>query len=490
MDIQDQTCMPHCFPAPTEQKSFGGPSRFIPAFTILLLILVLASLLVPDLSCSAPCLCDAGSESRLAPDDGKRSRDHEITTEQQNDSNEHEDTRALGLEKRESTTSRMSKMATAPSPATSRSAAQVSTGSAHMARFEFSDLGTKILMVEWHPDEPSPLPSPSPSLSSLSSSASPDNSTTSDTTVPTVAGRGARSVTPPSDTAAAESAAAAVSNSTTRQSTGMEAAGWEVSWPGKSTFLPARETDDEDEDVDEAGPRRRVYFLLPPEASVPAQVIITPPGRSPILVKPLPAIFPSGFNLEAGPCGVLHTLWAKKRLLELEREMEAEMRANTESVGLEMAMAEKDWIVANFLEAKPPPGSCDGQPCDGVSVVPVPLRSPGPGRLADKLKGLRLGTSAADLVPSSTAKPPPPSGPRPPSQTSHPPHGGHSIHPSESSVLRDSPYPTPQSLDAAIRGEPAPVSASSRDGEDELFALPLSPRSPDMKRGPFNALPF
>lgn len=182
----------------------------------------------------------------------------------------------------------------------------------------------------------------------------------------------------------------------------MEAAGWEVSWPGKSTFLPARETDDEDDDVDEAGPRRRVYFLLPPEASVPAQVTITPPGRTPILVKPLPAIFPSGFNLETGPLGVLHTLWAKKRLSELEREMEAEMRANTESVGLEMAMAEKDWIVANFLEAKPPPVPCDGQPCDGASVVPVPLRSPGPGRLADKLKGMRLGTSAADLVPSST----------------------------------------------------------------------------------------
>ncbi|KAG5919430.1 hypothetical protein E4U61_000909 [Claviceps capensis] len=381
-------------------------------------------------------------------------------------------------------------MAAAPSSAPPRSAAEVSAGSAHMARFEFSDLGTKILMVEWHPDEPSPPSSSSlsSSSSSSSSSASPNNSTTSDTTVPTVAGRGARSVTPPSDTAAPEPAAGAVSNSTTRQSTGMEAAGWEVSWPGKSTFLPARETDDEDDDVDEAGPRRRVFFLLPPEASVPAQVTITPPGRTPILVKPLPAIFPSGFNLETGPLGVLHTLWAKKRLSELEREMEAEMRANTESVGLEMAMAEKDWIVANFLEAKPPPVPCDGQPCDGASVVPVPLRSPGPGRLADKLKGMRLGTSAADLVPSSTAKPSP--GPRPLSQTSHSPHGRHSIYPSESSVLRDSPYPTPQSLDAAIQGEPAPLSASSRDGEDELFALPLSPRSPDMKRGPFNALPF
>ncbi|KAG5973163.1 hypothetical protein E4U58_005607 [Claviceps cyperi] len=362
-----------------------------------------------------------------------------------------------------------------PSSATPRSAAEVSVGYAHMARFEFSDLGTKILMVEWYPEEPSP----SSSLSSLSSSVSPNNSTTSDTTVPTVAGRGARSVTP-------ELAAAAVSNSTTRQSTGMKAAGWEVSWPGKSTFLPARETDDEDDDVDKAGPRRRVYFLLPPEASIPAQVTITPPGRSPILVKPLPAIFPPGFNLEAGLRGVLHTLWAKKRLSELEREMEAEMRTNTESVGLEMAMTEKDWIIANFLEPNPP--SPSPGPCDGVSVVPVPLRSPGPGRLADKLKGLQLGTSAADLVPSSTVKPS--HGPRSPSQTSHPPHGGHSIHPSESSVLRDSPYSMPQSLDAAIRGEAAPVSASSRDGEDELFALPLSPRSPDMKRGPFNTLPI
>lgn len=44
------------------------------------------------------------------------------------------------------------------------------------------------------------------------------------------------------------------------------------------------------------------------------------------------------------------------------------------------------------------------------------------------------------------------------------------------------------SLNAAMKGDPVPINPSSRDGEDDLFALPLSPRSPDMKKGPFSAL--
>lgn len=159
---------------------------------------------------------------------------------------------------------------------------------------------------------------------------------------------------------------------------------WEVSWPGKSTFLPARDTDQ-----DEAGTRRRVYFLLPPEASIPTNVTIRPPGRPSIVVKPLPAIFPPGFDVESGARGVLHTLWAKKRLSELQREMEAEMRANAESVGLEMALTEKQWIIENFLPSPSAP-------------VPMSPRSPVPGRLGDKLKGLRLATSPEDLMPSPT----------------------------------------------------------------------------------------
>ncbi|QPG99228.1 hypothetical protein C2857_001250 [Epichloe festucae Fl1] len=309
-----------------------------------------------------------------------------------------------------------------------------------MARFEFSDLGTKILMVEWHPG--------------------PSSSTTT-----TGTGTGTAATADMANAAdAADTAARGVHPMGL-----LSAAAWEVSWPGKSTFLPARETDHH-----EAGPRRRVYFLLPPEAPIPAEVTITPPGRPNILVKPLPAIFPPAFDVEAGTRGVLHTLWAKKRLSELQREMEAEMRANAESVGLEMAMTEKQWIVENFL-ASP------------SSNAPVPMspRSPIPGRVGDKLKGLRLATSPADLTPSPTANTF--TGTDIPSQTLSP-QGGDVAVSSFSSFPRGNGYAQPMSLNAAIKGKPVPANVSSRDGEDDLFALPLSPRSPDMKRGSFSVL--
>jgi hypothetical protein len=48
------------------------------------------------------------------------------------------------------------------------------------------------------------------------------------------------------------------------------------------------------------------------------------------------------------------------------------------------------------------------------------------------------------------------------------------------------------SLDAALRGQASTSGAvkarTSRDEEDDLFALPLSPRSPDMKKSPFSML--
>lgn len=205
-------------------------------------------------------------------------------------------------------------------------------------------------MVEWQPggatSEPGPgadstTPAPPPALASESS--------------PAAAG-------PPADTA-----------------------GWEVSWPGKSTLVPAR-------DAEQDSARRRVYFLLPPQAPVPATITISQPGGASLEVKPLPAIFPEGFNVESGPHGVLHTIWAKKRVSELQREIDAEMRANAESIGVEIAVAEKQFIIDTFLSPPAPPTSPDS--------APLPPRSPIGGRLGDKLKGLRLATSPADLVPT------------------------------------------------------------------------------------------
>ncbi|KAK6452776.1 hypothetical protein ACSS6W_003141 [Trichoderma asperelloides] len=344
----------------------------------------------------------------------------------------------------------------------------------HLARFEFSDRGTKILMVEWYPGA---------GANSLSSQDT--NSAT-----------GAVS----SDKTSAGGAAAAADNASATPahvpaSPVVDAAVWEVSWPGKSTFLPARDTDENDA-------RRRVYFMLPPEAPVPATVTIARPGRASLVLKPLPAIFPEHFQAESGPRGVLHTIWAKKRLRELELEMEAEMRANAESVGLEMALAEKQWIVDNFLRAPAAP-------------APTSPRSPVSGRLGDKLKGLRLATSPADLVPSPAGKlsarerreksrlnhssardyeltqsaPEPANTFTSPDSQSHmlSPLGGDIAVSSFSAISRSHPS-GPMSLDAALSGDAAPLQPGSHDAEDDLFALPMSPRSPDMIKSPFSAL--
>jgi hypothetical protein len=260
---------------------------------------------------------------------------------------------------------------------------------AHLARFEFSDLGTKILMVEWHPGTIASSCSSS-SASASTDTAAPAAASPAADAAPSGAYTGARSLTTHSPSMAVASKPttdADTQSAASHHHLASDSSAWEVSWPGKSTFLPAGDTDQ-----DEAGTRRRVYFLLPPEASIPTNVSIAPPGQPGIVVKPLPAIFPPGFDVEAGARGVLHTLWAKKRLSELQREMDAEMRANAESVGLEMALAERQWIIEHFL---PTP-----------AMVPAPMspRSPLPGRLGDKLKGLRLATSPEDLVPSPTGE--------------------------------------------------------------------------------------
>lgn len=203
-----------------------------------------------------------------------------------------------------------------------------------LARFEFEmgrgNEGTKILMVEW---DPSPAAGSDPS--------------------------------------------------------GADASGadWEVSWEGKKTFLPTS---------DAAGPQKRVYFLLPPGAPMPPLVTISQPKGPKLATKPLPAIFPPGLGVsqrDAGKRGVLHTIWAKKRLSELDEEIRSEMKTNVEGVGLEMALQERKWIYEEF-----------GIGSESTAGAPEPLtspmspRTPAGGRLGEKLKGLRLATSPSDLA--------------------------------------------------------------------------------------------
>lgn len=206
---------------------------------------------------------------------------------------------------------------------------------------------------------------------------------------------------------------------------------WEVTWDGKEALLvlPVRDTD--------APPTTcRLYFLLPPKAPIPTLVTISPRTSSssspssktpvaagapsettpqqPLHAKPLPAIFPAGLPgqrpnllLAEGTRGVLHTRWARTRLARLLAEIAAEMRENGESVGLEMALQERQWIVDHFgLRGE---DDTDDTPSlsspttarvgsGGGATSPSSPRSPVGGRLGDKLKGLKLATSPAELA--------------------------------------------------------------------------------------------
>lgn len=184
---------------------------------------------------------------------------------------------------------------------------------------------------------------------------------------------------------------------------------WDVSWEGMGMVLPIRDVNPED-----GTNLRRLYFLLPPGAAIPPLVTITPTqGTSPgsngthppptLHTKPLPAIFTPSLasKQETGQRGVLHTIWARRRLAQLQDEISAEMRENGESVGLEMAMQERQWIVDHFGLTPDHPGM--PQPTrlhipQGSAGPAASPRSPVGGRLGEKLRGLKLATSPAELA--------------------------------------------------------------------------------------------
>ncbi|KKY37189.1 hypothetical protein UCDDA912_g02830 [Diaporthe ampelina] len=276
---------------------------------------------------------------------------------------------------------------------------------------------------------------------------------------------------------------------------------WEVTWEGKGsdrkkedsnsnrdrdgiTVLPIRDTDAPEG-------TRRVYFLLPPGAPIPTLVTISKrSGLTELRTKPLPAIFPEGLVSEdKGTRGVLHTIWAKRRLRELEAEIAAEMRDNSESVGLEMVLQERQWIVDHFgLEIDTSSaGAIPLAPHNPDSSSPVSPRSPIGGRLGERLKGLKLATSPAELAAAKEAS--------------------HNEAKNSAAAERKITAFTPASggaglgrqagpggiasLSAVIEGgsgASAPVPERSVDTEEDLFALPMSPRSPEEAKSPFSML--
>lgn len=189
---------------------------------------------------------------------------------------------------------------------------------------------------------------------------------------------------------------------------------WHVSWTGKTTVIPA---DDRPNDS-----LRRFYFLLPPNVTIPPTVTLSYEShtiknnldetlaasnnsRDTFQLNPLPAIFPPELGATgraAGKKGVLHTIWAKKRLRVLEQEIHEECLNNVEGVAVHMAMQEREWIETNFgvtARGVEVPGSHDSSASNSVYPTgpATPISPTSSRKLADKLRGLKLQTSEKDL---------------------------------------------------------------------------------------------
>ena len=290
---------------------------------------------------------------------------------------------------------------------------------------------------------------------------------------------------------------------------------WHVSWSGKRTVFPA---DDRPSDK-----IRRSYFLIPPGAAVPPHLTLAyqPPvttdkaSSEPLsmTVKPLPAIFTPELGATAkasGKKGVLHTIWAKKRLQSLDKEIRKEQEHNLEGIALEMAIAERDWIQDNF-GLQPKPGTLDISAA-AASQSPAPLSpalntpiSPTSRRLSEKLKGLSLGTSEKDLagkanITTSDLHPLSPevsdmayssfsafrAGPASPKSASAAPAPKRVVAQAPpASILQQQADESGHSLNF-ISNLSNNVSTSTADDPDDLFAVALSPRSPDIAKSPFS----
>ncbi|KAI0171997.1 hypothetical protein GGR52DRAFT_449901 [Hypoxylon sp. FL1284] len=284
-----------------------------------------------------------------------------------------------------------------------------------------------------------------------------------------------------------------------------EASSWTISWEGKQAATTFRvdekaAADEKEEGVEgEKQRRKRAYFLLSSDAAVPAAVAISHAGSgsASLTAKSMPAIFAPGLGVgsrDAGRRGVLHTVWARLRAGQLQDEIRAELRDNSEGVGLEMAVQERLWIIDHFGldDLRPPPDVAAANASANAAAAGWPAgsrppqspRSPIGGRLGEKLRGLKLATSPLELAN--------------PLETGFPQQ--HASHP----LPRPEPPPPDKrgggglaSLDAVLDGGPqqqqsaaaaAPPATLSKETEDELFALPMSPRSPEMKTSPFSFL--
>ncbi|KAJ6152954.1 hypothetical protein N7497_007273 [Penicillium chrysogenum] len=314
---------------------------------------------------------------------------------------------------------------------------------------------------------------------------------------------------------------------------------WNVSWTGKTTVLPADERPSDS--------LHRFYLLLPPNVTIPPVVTLsyelqgTPDeiaalaekrpqkSRDTIQLNPLPAIFPPELGATgraAGKKGVLHTIWAKKRLRVLEQEIAAESKNNIEGIALHMAIQEKEWIEENFGVGSRAVDSIASShdSLNSSSLYPATPVSPANSRkLGDKLKGLKLQTSEKDLAVNNDSAPNTahllsPQSPdvavssfssfrnvahrhihaMPTPDTNSAPTPNTHTNPSVPELLKPVAFFPPSAVQeaqkntgptgfAAMGTAMGPISRTpSNDSGEELFAKALSPRSPDLPRSPFS----
>jgi hypothetical protein len=291
---------------------------------------------------------------------------------------------------------------------------------------------------------------------------------------------------------------------------------WEVSWEGKGESTILSENDRAGDDK-----THRLYFLLGPGVLVPSLVKIAQNEGKTMQTNPLPAIFSPQLGATAraaGKKGVLHTIYAKKRLSVLQREIDKEMKIGGEGIGLDLAIKEKEWIEDNFGI---------GPKYTLPDATPSSPRSPGGGRIAEKMKGLKLATGSMEL----TARPPgelqavlsavsldltlgteeptllpgkPFANPLSPETGDHAISSFAAFHGGLSRPRRAVAQTPPShivaqqagsqgssgggmaSLDAVADGKFSKSGDDGNENDDGLFAVTMSPRSPEMTKSPFS----
>lgn len=91
---------------------------------------------------------------------------------------------------------------------------------------------------------------------------------------------------------------------------------------------------------------------------------------------------------------------AEKRLEQLRTEYDRELQTNSEGVGAAMAYEDLTWVVEHF-GLRHPYADEDGPPLPSSEEArhrAMPPRSPVGGKLGEKLRGLKLATSPSELL--------------------------------------------------------------------------------------------